>query len=250
MKLSFVLATALAVAAAAPEKADLKDVTRHPDKYMGKTIAVDGEVIDVLGPHLFVVDAPRWLHLFGGIVVIVPEPFAAVVRCDAPIHLTGTVEKVMLAEAKRKWAFLNDPAIEIDLFEKPVVAPAEVTTITPSVASLRFQPGQPAAGSRGETTIRDASVVAKAGDSSMAGRRVDLSAPCRVRRADGFWLKTMSGDDVFELPASKTSARTSQKCPGAGYAARIAATFVGPGCSGHETADVRVCRHGDAEVSG
>ncbi|HVZ22213.1 MAG TPA: hypothetical protein VG871_14175 [Vicinamibacterales bacterium] len=210
MKLSLVLATALAVAATAPEKADLKDVTRHADKYIGKTIAVDGEVMDVLGPHLFVVDAPRWFHLFGGMVVVVPEPFAAIVRRDAPIHVTGTVEKVVLAEARRRWAFLSDPAIEVDLFEKPVIVASEVTTIAPSVVSLRFQPGQPTAGSRGDTTIKDAGTIAKAGDSSMAGRHVDLSGTVSRTVGEGFWLKTMSGDEVFVLPASKTSVRPSQ----------------------------------------
>src|ERR1700722_13072300 len=54
--------------------ADLKDVTRHPENYIGKTIVVEGEAIDVLGPHLFVVDARKWFHLWGGMLVVVPEP--------------------------------------------------------------------------------------------------------------------------------------------------------------------------------
>jgi len=46
----------------------------------------------VLGPHLFVIDAKKLLHLWGGMVVVVPEPFAAVIRRDSPVRVTGTVE--------------------------------------------------------------------------------------------------------------------------------------------------------------
>jgi len=72
--------------------ADIGDVTRHPDKYLNKAVTVEGEATDVLGPHLFVIDAKKLLHLWGGMVVVVVGPFAAVIRRDSPVRVTGTVE--------------------------------------------------------------------------------------------------------------------------------------------------------------
>ena len=62
---------------------DLSDVARHPEKYIGKKVTVEGETIAVLGPHLFVVDEPKWFHLWGGMLVVVPEPAAAFVHTRA-----------------------------------------------------------------------------------------------------------------------------------------------------------------------
>jgi len=188
-------------------------VTRHPENYIGKTIVVEGEAIDVLGPHLFVVDARKWFHLWGGMLVVVPEPFAAIVRRDAPVRVTGTVEKVLLAEAKRKWSFLNDPRIEVDLFEKPVIVATEVTTVTPTVVSLKFQPGQPVgtSGSGSPAAIKDIGQVTRAVDSSLVGRRVDLSGTVTRTEGDGFWLRAPSGQEVFVVPSSKASVKASEK---------------------------------------
>ncbi len=189
----------------AATKAELKEVGRHPDSFVGKTISVEGEVVDVIGPHLFVVDEPKLFHVWGGVLVVVPEPFAAIVRRDAPVRVTGTVEKIVLAEARRKWSFLSDPKIQVDLFEKPVIVASEVTTVAPTVVSLRLQSGQPA--SNAGTTIKDVGTVAKANDSALVGRPVELRGTVARTEGEGFWLKTTSGDEVFVLPASKTPVR-------------------------------------------
>jgi hypothetical protein len=191
--------------------ADLKDVSRHPDNYVGKRITVEGEVTDVLGPHVFMVDARRFFHLWGGMLVIVPEPFAAIVQRDAPIRVTGSVERVVLAEAKKKWAFLNDPKIEVDLFEKPVIVATDVTTVAPTVVSLRFQADRPVGtGGASANTITDASQLAKAADSSTVGRRADLTGTVAKVENNGFWLAAPSGDQVFVMTSSPPTVRQSQ----------------------------------------
>lgn len=192
--------------------ADIKDVTRHPEKYINKAVTVEGETVDVLGPHLFVVDAPKMFHLWGGMVVVVPEPFAAVVRRDAPVRVTGTVQKVVLAEAKRKWAFLSDPKIEVDLFEKPVIVANEVTTVAPAIVNLRVGPGQSVgtAGSSGTAPVSDLKQVAVAVDTALVGRRVDVSGTVTRTEGEGFWIRTPSGEEVFVVPATKTSVGAGQ----------------------------------------
>jgi hypothetical protein len=199
-------------ASSQPVKADVRDLVRHPEKYIDKTVTVEGETIDVLGPHLFVVDAPKLVHLRGGMLVVVPEPFAAVVRRDAPVRVTGKVEKVVLAEAKRKWAFLNDAKLEVDLFEKPVLVANELTTVTPTVVSLKFDPNKPVgtSGSGAAAPITDIKQVSGASDSSLVGRQVDVSGTVVRTEGNGFWIKTASGDEVFVVPASKTAVSPGQ----------------------------------------
>jgi hypothetical protein len=195
------------------QKADIKDVARHPEKYIDKTVMVEGEVVDVLGPHLFAIDAPKLVHLWGGMVVVVPEPFAAVVRRDAPVRVSGKVEKVVLAEAKRKWPFLSkDPKLEVDLFEKPVLVATELTTVAPTVVSLKLQPDQPVgtSGSKGDAPVTDIKQVSGASDSSLVGRRVDVSGTVVRTEGNGFWIKSPAGDEAFVLPASKTSVSAGQ----------------------------------------
>ena len=192
--------------------ADNSDVARHPEKYINKAVTVEGETVDVLGPHLFVVDAPKLFHLWGGMVVVVPEPFAAVVHRDAPVRVTGTVQKVTLAEAKRKWAFLSDPKIEIDLFEKPVIVANELTTVAPAIVNLKVGPDQPVgtAGSSDTAPISDLKQVAVAVDTTLVGRRVDATGTVARTEGQGFWIRTPSGEEVFVVPATKTSVRAGQ----------------------------------------
>ena len=86
-----------------PTKADLKDVVRHPDNYLGKTIEVEGEVLDVMPPHMMVIDARRWFHPWGGVLVVTPVP--VVVSCGAPplsavtrhVVVTGVLSAVQFA---------------------------------------------------------------------------------------------------------------------------------------------------------
>jgi hypothetical protein len=204
-------ATPVAIAQQAAS-ADVKDLARHPDNYLNKTVTVEGEVADVLGPHLFVIDAPKLFHLWGGMAVVVPEPAAAVIRRDSPVRVTGAVQKVVLAEAKRKWPFLSrDPQIEVDMFEKPVLVANEVTTVAPAIVSLKVGPEHPVgtSGSNG-APITDAKQLAAANDSSLVGRRAQISGTVSRMQDDGFWVKAPSGEEVFVEPADKASVRQGQ----------------------------------------
>jgi uncharacterized protein YdeI (BOF family) len=185
-----------------PATVKFEDVEDHPEKYLGKMVTVEGEVTDVLGPHLFVMDEPRWFHLRRGMLVVVPEPFAAIVRRDAPVRVTGTVEKVAIAEARKRWRFLNDPKIEVDIFERPVIVAREVTTVAPTIVTLKIGPDQPVGTTGSHAAITDLNQVAAATDSSLVGRKVDVSGTVLRTADDGFWVRTASGDEVFVMPAT------------------------------------------------
>jgi hypothetical protein len=127
---TLVMSSAAAQQQPSPTKADLKDVVRHIENYLGKTIEVEGEVLDVIPPHMMVIDAQRWFHPWGGVLVVMPEPVAGVViREDDQVRVTGKVETLVLAEAKKRWPFLSDPKIQIDLFEKPVIVATSAVVI-------------------------------------------------------------------------------------------------------------------------
>jgi hypothetical protein len=117
-------------ATAPPTKANLKDVVRHIDNYLGKTIEVEGEVLSTIPPNMMVIDSRRWFHVFGGVLVIMPAPVAGVIiRADDQVRVVGKVEKLVLAEAKKRWSFLSDPGIQIDLFEKPIIVATSAVVI-------------------------------------------------------------------------------------------------------------------------
>src|SRR5688572_8456582 len=69
----------------APQKVDLDELEDKPESYLEKTVMVEGEVDRVLGPHLFTIDERNWADPERELPVIVPEPFAAIVRTDAPV---------------------------------------------------------------------------------------------------------------------------------------------------------------------
>ena len=196
-----------------PAKVDLGDLSKHPDKYIGQTVTVEGETLAVLGPHLFVVDEPEWFHLSGGMLVVVPEPYATVVQSGAPVLVTGTVEKVVMAEARRKWAFLNnEPRVQVDLFEKPVIVASEVTTVAPSLVSLKFEPGQQTTGTAGGSggTVTDIKQLSAATDNSIVGQRVEVTGTVVRTEGNGFWVRTSSGEEVFVQAANRATARAGQ----------------------------------------
>jgi hypothetical protein len=113
-----------------PTKVDLKDLVRHIDNYLGKTVEVEGEVLDVVPPHMMVIDARRWFHPWGGVLVVTPAPVAGVVvRDDDDVRVIGKVEKVVLAEARKRWSFFSDPKIQVDLLEKPIIVATSAVVI-------------------------------------------------------------------------------------------------------------------------
>lgn len=191
---------------------DLSDLARHPEKYIGKSVTVEGETVSVLGPHLFVVDEPKWFRLWGGMLVVVPEPAAAFVRTDAPVRVSGTVEKVVLAEARRRWAFLGDnPGLRVDLFEKPVLVAKEVTTVAPALVSLKVEPGAPSARTSSDgAPVTDIKQISTANDTSMVGRPVEVTGSVLRTEGPGFWIRTAANDEAYVLPANKAAVRAGQ----------------------------------------
>jgi len=196
------------------QKVDLDALEDHPEKFLGKTVTVDGEVDRVLGPHLFTIDERHWADPERELPVVVPEPFTALVKKGAPVTVTGTVQKVPIAQIEREHGFLSkDEKIRAEIETQPVLLAHEVTATTDAKVSLRMRAEQPVgtSGASSGAPITDASQVAAAKDTNMVGRRVDLKdATVTSPTEDGFWIRLPSGERIFVMPAKKTTVREGQ----------------------------------------
>jgi hypothetical protein len=195
-----------------PMTIDLDELENNPERYVGKTVTVEGEVDKVLGPHLFTIDEPDWVDAEREMPVVVPEPFAAIVRSDAPVRVTGTIQKVPIARVERERGFLSDEKVKAEIETKPVLLATEVTA-TQSGVSLRIRADQPVgtSGANASPPVTDANQVARATDKSLVGRRVDLESVTVAGTSDqGFWIRTPSGDRVFVMPEGKADVKEGQ----------------------------------------
>ena len=190
----------------------LDQLENDPEKYVGQTVTVEGEVDRILGPHLFTIDERDWADAEREMPVIVPEPFAVMVRTGAQVRVTGTVQKVPIAEVESARGFFGDARIRAEIEAKPVLVATDVTA-TQSDATLRARADQPAGTARGTAVaqVTDADQVAQAKDTTLVGRRVDLSGVTVASVTEhGFWIRAPSGERVFVMTPAKTVTKEGQ----------------------------------------
>jgi hypothetical protein len=193
------------------QKVDLDKLEDKPESYLGKTVTVEGEVDRVLGPHLFTIDERDWVDAERELPVVVPEPFVAIVRTDAPVLVTGVVQKVPIAKIQQGWNILSsDPKIKAEIETRPVLVATEVMAAVPAGLSLRVRTGQPVgtSGTGAPGTVTDPAEAARSKDKSLVGRRVDLKGVMVTKVTDeGFWINLPSGERIFVLTDKKSGAK-------------------------------------------
>jgi hypothetical protein len=195
-----------------PMKVDLDDVEDAPEKYLGKTVMVEGEVQKVLGPNLFTIDEPDWVDPARELPVVIPDGLTAIVRNDAPVRVIGTIEKVPVAQNERRGRFFGDPKVRTEIAEEPVLVAREVTTVAPAAVSLLVRTDQPVGTSGGGSApITDAAAMTDATDDSLVGSRVDLQQAEVTSPSElGFWIETPDGERIFVMPATPAAVKEGQ----------------------------------------
>jgi uncharacterized protein YdeI (BOF family) len=189
-------------------KIDLDELENNPNKFIGRTVTVEGEVDRVLGPNLFTIDERDWADAEREMPVVVPEPFAAVVKTDAPVRVTGTVEKMPIARIAH--GLFNDQKIKAEIEQQPVLVASEVIA-TQTGANLRIQADKPADTSSGQP-VTDVNQVAQAKDKELVGKRVELSGVMVTGATnEGFWIRTPSGERIYVLTTSKPTVKEGQQ---------------------------------------
>lgn len=192
----------------------IDDLEEHPNQYIGKTIAVTGEVDDVLGPRLFKIDELNWADLDGEILVSVPSALAAMVREEDRVTVTGTMKMATKVDIDREFGWLDVGDDVVARFtNRPVLVASSVVGGNNSVA-LVIDVTKPAqktgtkavgtsgsAGGNATAAVTDVSTIG-AGDRDLVGRRVDIDhvKVQRTGKHNGFWVDA-GANTVFVLPS-------------------------------------------------
>lgn len=198
-------------------KVSVGDLEENPNRYIGQTINVTGEVEDVFGPRLFKIDEQNWGDLDGEVLVYLPTDLAALVREDDRVTITGTMKQFLKVDLERELGWLErEPDVEIEFANRPVLVASRIVGGDSDVAlAIKVAPAASGAKTGEESTVgttgktgggkdaplSDAAAIAK-GDRELVGRRVDLDN-VKVNRAaknHGFWIDA-AGASVFVLPA-------------------------------------------------
>lgn len=205
----------------------LDQLEENTQQYIGKTVSVDGEVEEVLGPRIFTIDEPHWGDLDGELLVFMPTHLVALVQDDDQVTVTGTVKPFVRADFEREWGWFDlTPELEADLALKPVLVAnrivggnsdiAMVIRRTPAAGgtesavgtggSSKESAGEPA-GSTG-VHVEPIDSVDELADArpGMVGRRVKLSGVAVTgpsRDGKGFFIRSTGGTSVFVLPAEE-----------------------------------------------
>jgi hypothetical protein len=195
---------------------DLDELEKNPQKFLGKTVTVEGEVGRVLGPNLFTVNQRKWIVLNREVPVVVPETFTAIVRTQAPVRITGTVEKVPIARIERQ-GIATDPKIKAEIEAKPALVASEVTMIAPAAVAVNLLVRRDApvgtsgtSANNNSNAVTDSNQVARSRDSSLVGRPVNIEGTVGSPTDQGFWISTPSGERIFVMPAQKTNVKQGQ----------------------------------------
>lgn len=142
--------TAMIAAAAQGTRVELADLEARAEQYKGKTISVDAEVDEVLGPRVFKIDTGHWFDLGGEMLVLMPTHLAALVREDDRVTVTGTVREFVRAEFDREWGLDLTDEIDVELRKRHVLVASRVVGGNDNVAMM-IQTRQPDAGTAGQT---------------------------------------------------------------------------------------------------
>ncbi|MEM9923270.1 MAG: hypothetical protein AAF915_05865 [Cyanobacteria bacterium P01_D01_bin.50] len=98
------------------------DITKNPEKYYNKRLAVTGEVEDIQNANTFTLDEEK---LFGAtdLLVLNPKP-KAVIKDDEVVAVTGVLRPFVVAEFEREydlgWDLQLKQKLEAEYREKPV----------------------------------------------------------------------------------------------------------------------------------
>lgn len=192
------------------QRVKLRDLEEAPTTYIGKTVSIDGEVEEVLGPRLFTIDEPNWADLDGELLVYVPTPLAALVRDNDRVTVSGTVKPFVEAEFEKEWGWLGlDKSVEVDLAKRPVLVASRIVGGNNNIAMVidAKTTNRPVGTSGSADALTDLRSVA-GGDEDLIGKRVTLSG-VRVERtaSDGGFFADAGEHTVFVLPAPNQSVR-------------------------------------------
>lgn len=190
---------------------EIDDLEDNPDKYVGQTVRVTGEVEDVFGPRLFTIDEPNWMDFDGETVVYVPADLAATVREDDQITVVGTVRQLENVELQPELEWFEGASdAEAEFKDRPAIVANDIVggdsnralwiSVDPESAD-RMPKSE---GHRNtDAALTDANEVT-GGDDMLIGRSVTLT-DVHVKRTgahNGFWIES-GGNHIYVMPSGR-----------------------------------------------
>jgi hypothetical protein len=220
--------TAMMSAERKAERVEVGQLEENPGQYAGRTISVDAEVDEVLGPRTFTIDERNWGDLDAEVLVFVPNELAALVRRDDRVTVTGTVRSLGQDEIGRAFSWLDSASdMTAKLSKRPALVASRIVGGDDDVAlAIRVRDerqdrgrtsttGEGARGGvqraaragSGRTPLGDLQALATGG-TELVGRRVRLDdANVADKTMRGFWVRSTNGESLFVLPSGTEATR-------------------------------------------
>lgn len=111
--------------ATAPRMTTVGEISEHPERFIGETVRVSGEVEKEFSPHVFSLDEDRVFS--AGVDVLVLSKKAGVARDDQRVTVTGKLHRFVRAELQREIIdFDLDPEWLVDFESRPVIIATDV----------------------------------------------------------------------------------------------------------------------------
>lgn len=112
--------------AEAPRTATIGEISENPDRFIGQTVTVTGEVETVFGPRVFSLDEDRVLSTGVDVLVLSRTPGAG--KDNQQVTVTGEVRKFVRAELQREIIdFDLEPEWLVDFESRPAIFATKVT---------------------------------------------------------------------------------------------------------------------------
>ena len=112
------------------ERVEVDELADKPDRYMGRVLSVDGDIDQVLGPNLFILEEPGSTKQDAEVFVLVAPGLSANLRKDARVTVTGSVKKFTMADLEREAPWLQvDKELKDELTKKPVIVATRIVNL-------------------------------------------------------------------------------------------------------------------------
>lgn len=173
--------------------ATVENVSEHPDRFLGKTVVLSGEIDNVYGDRAFQLEDEDDVIFEDKVLVLTKSPVrlaGLAPRDDDEVVVTGKVRRLQVAELERDLGWDLTPDIEKDFGSKPVVVADSIDRIARTASwSEQDQSGM---------LVGIWSVYAVPDPLKLAGQKLDLKAvPVKGVAQKGFWVGYQHSEQLF-----------------------------------------------------
>ncbi len=103
-----------------PSRVDVDELAANPEQYIGKSVRVQGEIEEFVGPRAFTLDEDSFTAT-EDVLVVLPRA-TVVLRDDADVIVQGAVHRLTRAQLERDYGWLAaDPEWVVRFDQRPII---------------------------------------------------------------------------------------------------------------------------------